>query len=270
MGVGGALAATTGTLSSVNITIIANQAVGGAGGDSLFTFPDPRAGGKGGDGVGGAIYATNSVVTFTNCTLAANNVVVGAGGVAASSPAYNGLPGSASAGGIAQTNSTVVIQSTIVTGNMAGDVTGAFVGNHNLIGVNARLAPLAANGGPTLTLALMPDSPAIDAADAVTSPPTDQRGVTRPYGPSPDIGAYEWNATSFYADFRLRPPVWTNTTPDLLVVGPPTQSFRLQTSTNLAQWSDLATNVTNDRGLRSINDSSPPGVIARFYRTASP
>ncbi len=53
------------------------------------------------------------------------------------------------------------------------------------------LGPLANNGGPTLTHALLPGSPAIDAADASASPATDQRGVTRPQGAGPDIGAYE-------------------------------------------------------------------------------
>jgi hypothetical protein len=53
------------------------------------------------------------------------------------------------------------------------------------------LGPLADNGGPTLTLALLPGSPAIDAGDTLAAPPTDQRGFPRPYGPAADIGAYE-------------------------------------------------------------------------------
>jgi hypothetical protein len=46
--------------------------------------------------------------------------------------------------------------------------------------VEARLGPLADNGGPTPTHALLPGSPAIDAGDDVDCPPADQRGVARP------------------------------------------------------------------------------------------
>jgi hypothetical protein len=45
-----------------------------------------------------------------------------------------------------------------------------------------------------MTHALLPGSPAIDAADPTTFPGTDQRGVTRPQGAAPDIGAYEFVA----------------------------------------------------------------------------
>jgi hypothetical protein len=40
-------------------------------------------------------------------------------------------------------------------------------------------------------MALLPGSPAIDAGGHVAAPPTDQRGVPRPFGPAADIGAYE-------------------------------------------------------------------------------
>ena len=54
------------------------------------------------------------------------------------------------------------------------------------------LAPLADTGGPTLTHALVPGSPAIDAAPVdANCPATDQRGVSRPQGAQCDIGAFE-------------------------------------------------------------------------------
>src|SRR5262249_38345364 len=66
------------------------------------------------------------------------------------------------------------------------------------------LAPLANNGGPTVgapgltqtltTLALLPGSPALDAAGG-GGPNTDERGFPRPHaGPStlPDVGAFEF------------------------------------------------------------------------------
>ncbi|MEU5522894.1 choice-of-anchor Q domain-containing protein [Streptomyces sp. NPDC047860] len=51
------------------------------------------------------------------------------------------------------------------------------------------VGPLANHGGPTDTVALLPGSPALDAAEGC--PATDQRGVTRPQGATCDIGAYE-------------------------------------------------------------------------------
>jgi hypothetical protein len=66
--------------------------------------------------------------------------------------------------------------------NGTGDQQGAGVG----------LGPLSANGGPTASMALLPDSPAIDTGDPACPPPgRDQRGVSRPQGPRCDIGAFE-------------------------------------------------------------------------------
>jgi uncharacterized repeat protein (TIGR01451 family) len=62
-------------------------------------------------------------------------------------------------------------------------------GDGDLVSVDPKLGPLADNGGPTFTHALLTGSPAIDAA--ATSPATDQRGITRPQGPASDIGAFE-------------------------------------------------------------------------------
>jgi hypothetical protein len=68
----------------------------------------------------------------------------------------------------------------------------------DLVGVDPMLAPLADNGGTTLTHNLLPGSPAIDAAANVEgwlSP--DQRGVERPQPPGGlgDIGAVEYLGT---------------------------------------------------------------------------
>jgi hypothetical protein len=56
---------------------------------------------------------------------------------------------------------------------------------------NPLLDPLAFNGGPTETQALLSGSPAIDAGALDGCPQFDQRGVARPQGPACDIGAYE-------------------------------------------------------------------------------
>ena len=73
----------------------------------------------------------------------------------------------------------------------------------DITGVDPRLQPLSFNGGPTQTMALLPDSPALDAASSGGGGyflATDQRGKPRgsdgdgdpSSGPGgPDIGAYE-------------------------------------------------------------------------------
>jgi hypothetical protein len=109
----------------------------------------------------------------------------------------------------------VNLQSTVVSGNTCNgrpqDVWGrpefgdAIVGADNLIGASAivvppdtldvdpRLAPLADNGGPTLTHALPIDSPAIDSGNNVAGHLFDQRGkpFSRVNGTRADIGAFE-------------------------------------------------------------------------------
>ena len=68
-------------------------------------------------------------------------------------------------------------------------------------GVSYSEAVLGDNGGPTPTLALLPDSPGIDSVprseclDGAGNPLTiDQRGVPRPQGAACDIGAFEFSA----------------------------------------------------------------------------
>jgi hypothetical protein len=84
------------------------------------------------------------------------------------------------------------------TSGFANGVNGDIVGGGGAV-IDAKLGPLADNGGPTPTIALLPDSPAIDAAIA-TAAPRDQRGYPRVaegdcVAPaSADIGAYEYNA----------------------------------------------------------------------------
>jgi uncharacterized repeat protein (TIGR01451 family) len=63
------------------------------------------------------------------------------------------------------------------------------VGSGNALGLDPLLGPLASNGGPTRTHALLAGSPAIDAGGGTLS--SDQRGVARPQGLAPDIGAFE-------------------------------------------------------------------------------
>jgi hypothetical protein len=74
------------------------------------------------------------------------------------------------------------------------DVQGGYSGTGN-ISLDPRLGPFGNNnGGPTLTIALEPGSPAIDAGNNAFIPAgvtTDQRGFPRVSGAAVDLGAYE-------------------------------------------------------------------------------
>jgi predicted outer membrane repeat protein len=149
------------------------------------------------DGLGGGIAASNMVgpatVTVNSSTITNNSADQG--------------------GGIGNSGSMVRMRNTIVAGNsadtagpdilgvvnsqghnliqsMAGaGITGVIAGN--ILEQDPQLGPLAGNGGPTLTHALLPGSPAVDVGDAAQFRPIDQRGVERPQGAAPDIGAFE-------------------------------------------------------------------------------
>ncbi|MFC1596391.1 choice-of-anchor Q domain-containing protein [Planctomycetota bacterium] len=109
--------------------------------------------------------------------------------------------------------STVRVRNSILAGSWGGaDASGTFISEgHNLVedgsgtgwigsdllGVDPLLGPLADNGGVTMTHALLPGSPAIDAGDNSDVSPTDQRGYLRIWdgdasGTSTvDMGAFE-------------------------------------------------------------------------------
>lgn len=80
--------------------------------------------------------------------------------------------------------------------NLVGTISGcALVGTAPITG-DAHLGPLADNGGPTLTHALLFPSPAVNAGDnaicaAAPVSGIDQRGVVRPVGATCDLGAVE-------------------------------------------------------------------------------
>src|SRR5262245_24645712 len=167
-------------------------------------------------GAGGGGIWSNGTLTLINCTLSGNHA------------SANTLAGPAGRGGGIAAGGTVTLINTLVAGNTANesgpDISGAVVkSNHDLIGngdgstglvngqngnqvgttatpIDPKLGPLQDNGGPTPTQALLPGSPAIDAADNAASPgPTDQRGLPRIVNGVIDVGAYESQTTGFFA-----------------------------------------------------------------------
>lgn len=171
-------------------------------------------------GSGGATYNDGGIVTVANSTLSGNTAQHG-GGIKDSSA----LPGpgsgmvtlsyvtlSANAGNISsgiggdpvQLTGTIVANSTSGPNcsdyfiesqgyNLDSGTSCSFIQPTDLSATDPLLAPLAYNGGPTPTLALLPGSPAMDhgGTSANGCPATDQRGVVRPQGLACDIGAYE-------------------------------------------------------------------------------
>ena len=117
-------------------------------------------------------------------------------------------------------NSGLPTKTLTVTDSLIGDNSGTLLveapvgapdANGNFIGtpaatINPRLGPLADNGGPTQTMALLAGSPAIDQGanpDNTDKLATDQRGVpfVRTFGSQTDMGAYEVNANQ--ADLQV-------------------------------------------------------------------
>jgi hypothetical protein len=149
---------------------------------------------------GGAIFQTDGDVSITNSTIA-NNI----GPDWAPSALFIGQFG----GGFVP---TLTLTNSIITGNhwyacerfASGTAANVVSGGNNVVQdgscspvasdvivLDALISPLADNGGPTLTHALLPGSPAIDTANDAACPATDQRGITRPQGTHCDVGAYE-------------------------------------------------------------------------------
>ena len=147
---------------------------------------------------GGALYTrSRGALTLSNATVTDNRADNGAAiaDLAAESAFPLATDSSIVAGNAPFAASTAVDLVTV------HDVSGAnnLVGSANAtlpadtLSGDPRLAPLADNGGPTRTHALLADSPAIDAGSNPLDIPTDQRGegYVRVSGTAADIGAYE-------------------------------------------------------------------------------
>jgi hypothetical protein len=222
-----------GTMTIDSSTITGNSADSYGGGIdnidiSQMTITDSTISGNTADWGGGIFNGSPgwvfnwATVTIDSSTISGNSADWGGGGI------FNiGVFG------------TVALTNTIVAGNLVSgtgqDIQAAVQSSssHNLVGVDTglggisngvdgnligtaaapidpRLAPLADNGGPTMTLALLLDSPAIDAGSNDLIPAGvqfDQRGpgFQRIANGTVDIGAFEVQTTDHLA-VTAQPP----------------------------------------------------------------
>jgi CSLREA domain-containing protein len=196
-------------------TVSDNTASGGGGGlaiDATATLTNVTlSGNRSLTDFGGGIYFfsdTESIVN--NATITANSAAQRGGGIFAESAAFIGnapeVANSILAGNTA--SSEPDCGGSVGSGgyNLVGNGTGCSgfaPATHDLEGttgalLNPRLGPLAGNGGPTPTHALLAGSPALDAGNpaapgsgGAACQATDQRTTPRPGGPRCDIGAFE-------------------------------------------------------------------------------
>jgi hypothetical protein len=181
---GGIFNFNSGTVTLTDCTLSGNSVTFGNG-DGFFNS----------GGSGGGIFNVGAL-TLANCTLSGNSADVGGGIIIAQVAGLPVAKGTAimslfanSAGG----NLVVEPGAEFVSlgHNLFTDAPGVTLDPTDLTDTDPLLGPLADNGGPTQTMALLPGSPAIDAGVAVPGVTTDQRGVSRPQGRAPDIGAFE-------------------------------------------------------------------------------
>ncbi len=222
-----------GNVTLLNSTVRNNNAGRSGGGvfnDSArgLTIVKSTISGNTASNAGGGI-ANSGTATLINATISGNTSMSSSGGgidtatgtVSLDQVSMTGNTASTFGGGLSVLGGTVTLRNTILAGNTAGgskDCSGALISRgHNLIGINddcltliagdqagtegspldPMLGPLADNGGPTRTHALLIGSPAIDAADNPFCQRDDQRGALRPVDGDTnetalcDIGSYE-------------------------------------------------------------------------------
>jgi len=254
---------------------------GGTGGDGTGSLSTGGDGGNGGNGNGGSVYNAGSMAVV-NCTLSTGGATGGTNGVAGSGR-FGGSAGSmgdSHGGNLASLSGTVVLLNTILAnntsgGNGYGSVTDA---GHNLssdasiplgaagskVNVPVKLGALANNGGPTLTMALLAGSPAIDAIGTGSPfPATDQRGVQRPLGNGADIGAYEFGTASALI---ILPPTLSSNRVNITFASDSGRAYVIQFKNRIsdAVWTSLVTNTGTGTWL--TNQDLMTNQPGRFYR----
>jgi hypothetical protein len=189
-----------GPLTLTNSTVSGNAAtaaIGADGGgiytDATVSLIDSTVSGNTATN-GGGIFVNGAATTVNNATIANNggsqffvNNINGAAATLESTVIANPAGGTNCGGPVLPTSNGF---------NLDSANSCAFAAPTDLINTNPLLGPLANNGGPTLTLALLAGSPAINKGANPLALAFDQRGpgFARVSGGATDIGAFEVQA----------------------------------------------------------------------------
>lgn len=237
----------TAKLAATNCTLALNTVVAGSGSTGLQgIYPN----GTNGNALGGGVFNTVGATSiWMNVTIASNDCIAAGDGLVG----FNGFSAGAQ---IANSNGVLQLHNSIIAygstnGNAFGPITDLgfnissdgsanFQSGASYNYTDPKLGPLENNFGPTLTMNLLPNSPAIDFGDSAGAPPTDQRWFPRPNGDGVDMGAVE-----YYALGIPQPEISATKANGNLILGftaYASASYRLQASSNLVSWVDLETN----------------------------
>lgn len=216
----------SGTMTILDSTVTDNSAVSGGGVSNeggTLSVVDSTISGNFADGDGGGIYSTATTGLY-NATIVENL-------------ANADNADSAAGGGVAMAGGTLTFANSIIANNLvdvpmvpfplldSDDCSGTLTSQGNdivayvppttctIVGqvlvADPKLGPLQDNGGPTLTHAIAPDSPALDGGNSGgctdqvgTLLDHDQRGSSRPRSARCDIGAVESTEVIFRSGFQ--------------------------------------------------------------------
>ena len=261
----------SGVLAATNTTWATNSAKGGDAYNDFSNLP-------GGAGSGGALCVSGGSATLVNVTVAGNQAVGGGQEQGSQVPT-----GPSQGGGLFRANASVLVLNSILANNPSGgdvwgvvtdggrnicsDGTAGFSATGSLNSTNPLLGPLAENGGPTLTMSLLPGSPALDAIPS-GFPPVDQRGVSRPQGPRADIGAFESLAGT--AGGALVITILPGNSVAIQFLGVPGTTYTVEASTDLTHWTAIGVASAGTNSGFEFIDPAANLTAARFYRTRVP
>ena len=195
-GAGGAVG--TANFAILDSTISNNTATLAGGGvqseNGLVTILNSTISGNSSMATGGGIGLTDGTVSLANSTVAFNMATTTGGGVEVTGGTFNTVS-SIIAKNTGATGPDVNGTATSTGNNLFGSTMGLTIagGPNDLMNVDPLLGPLAMNGGPTQTHALLAGSPALDAGSNTLALANDQRGTgfPRTFGSGTDIGAFE-------------------------------------------------------------------------------
>jgi hypothetical protein len=207
---GGGIATTHGYLTLTDSTVSGNTAGnhgGGIWGYGRLTLTNSTVSANTASYRGGGIWS-HYVLTLANSTVSGNDANQSGAGIYKDVRSGNATLTHTIVADNGTTTSNCNIGAVNSLGyNLTDDDSCGFTEPSDLVVADAMLGPLADNGGPTETHALLAGSPAIDAGSSDCPPPaTDQRGVLRPQGAACDIGAFELvGLATTLVDIDIRP-----------------------------------------------------------------